>query len=464
MLHTEDWRRADLGKMTSRAKFHYFVLLAAIEVFLTVSWLGFITVQPVSITTLHIPVLLAALFCGPWGGAAVGAVFGGISIWKASTLVFTPGDAVFSLTATTNVFGTLVMAFGARVLFGLCAGLLYEKLYWRRRPYLGLALVSFAGAALHTVFVLGAMGWFFPSMGLNALSMFSPVLRLNTIVSCGLPSVLIPALCWFAQYTAIGRRVKHIVTETEHTAFYGGNARTLLAFCVLTLFIAANLVSHFVDRILGMLRLHGLYIDEVMYQTTWVYGQQFLVGLLAVFFLMSLAVVSLYNKSNDAVRRSVLDPLTRLYHKAAIETQVEQLLQAPSAEMGTFLMIDIDHFKQINDTFGHPVGDRAICAMAESLRRFAGRANGIAGRMGGDEFCLYFRQRCSESELVSLLEGFLQEIRQLPLPSGKMTCSIGLVQQTTQQSFAELYRAADNALYVAKRDGRDTYHMYEELS
>ena len=60
MLHTEDWRPADLGKMTSRAKFHYFVLLAAIEVFLTVSWLGFITVQPVSITTLHIPVLLAA--------------------------------------------------------------------------------------------------------------------------------------------------------------------------------------------------------------------------------------------------------------------------------------------------------------------------------------------------------------------------------------------------------------------
>jgi len=122
------------------------------------------------------------------------------------------------------------------------------------------------------------------------------------------------------------------------------------------------------------------------------------------------------------------------------------------------LMLDIDHFKRINDTRGHAAGDAALCAAAGILRRAARRAD-TPGRLGGEEFALLLPEtRAAEAAVVA--ERVRREIAALLVPHGntpiRFTCSIGLAELTPDtKDLDALLRAADEALYEAKARGRD---------
>ena len=111
-----------------KVKLYYILFFSAIEVVLAFSWIGFITFPTISISTLHIPVMLAAAFFGRWAGCIVGGVYGLISMWKATNASFAPGDIVFSPFLSGDPFGSIVMAVGMRMLFGFAAGWVYELL------------------------------------------------------------------------------------------------------------------------------------------------------------------------------------------------------------------------------------------------------------------------------------------------------------------------------------------------
>jgi diguanylate cyclase (GGDEF)-like protein len=130
----------------------------------------------------------------------------------------------------------------------------------------------------------------------------------------------------------------------------------------------------------------------------------------------------------------------------------------PVGEAVVLLMIDVDHFKQINDRYGHAGGDLALQHLVAMLR-FGLREGDLLGRMGGEEFAIVLQSGSAEiAEVVAERLRSRVEVEHVACGDQviKMTISIGLaVQQTGDQSIERLIARADRALYHAKRSGRN---------
>lgn len=162
----------------------------------------------------------------------------------------------------------------------------------------------------------------------------------------------------------------------------------------------------------------------------------------------------LEQQNDELVTQLGIDALTGLASRRAFAAELDAaigraaLLQQPLA----LAVIDIDHFKIINDTHGHPVGDRVLADVGEQLRRLAPTPL-LPARQGGEEFVLLM----PDSDLASageIAERLCRGIREARL-SVPITVSIGVAAWHVGESAHELYVRADGALYAAKRGGRD---------
>jgi diguanylate cyclase (GGDEF)-like protein/PAS domain S-box-containing protein len=158
--------------------------------------------------------------------------------------------------------------------------------------------------------------------------------------------------------------------------------------------------------------------------------------------------------------RASLDALTGLYNRAFFLEALDQILQRHRAARGTLavLYMDIDRFKQINDTYGHAAGDSVLRQFATHIKGAVRHAD-IVSRFGGDEFCVVLENIKDESEALAAAEKMLK-IADLPLNVEQMqlhiSVSIGVACATLPDMSAEsLVRSADAALYKAKRAGRN---------
>ena len=145
------------------------------------------------------------------------------------------------------------------------------------------------------------------------------------------------------------------------------------------------------------------------------------------------------------------DPLTGLYNRRGFVSRVEAALA--TAEPVALILLDLDHFKAVNDGFGHDAGDRVLFAVAAALRALSGEA--IVGRLGGEEFGVVVVNGDSAA-LARLAERLRRGIAGLKIAKGplQVTASFG-VAEAGAESFEALYRTADRALYRAKAQGRD---------
>jgi len=149
-----------------------------------------------------------------------------------------------------------------------------------------------------------------------------------------------------------------------------------------------------------------------------------------------------------------IDPLTGIYNRLAGERFVTQYLSdMPEGITAAFLLIDLDHFKPINDTYGHQAGDQVLRNTAQRLRDFF-RDHDIVFRLGGDEFIVLLKQ-ISFSALTVRIDAVMHQPED-PAPAGPtVTFSMGAVLFDKQNSHYEtLYHAADRSLYQAKKDHR----------
>ena len=163
-------------------------------------------------------------------------------------------------------------------------------------------------------------------------------------------------------------------------------------------------------------------------------------------------------------KRSKTDSLTGLLNKQETEAEIMKVIEnAPNDRCGTLLMIDVDKFKEINDSFGHVAGDRVLTAIGDMLQRtFKGMD--IKGRIGGDEFMVFLRDITKSDTAFKLAAKILEKARRLfpgePLGES-VSLSIGISMFPDHgKKFEDLYRAADMALYYVKERGRDFYKMY----
>jgi len=163
-------------------------------------------------------------------------------------------------------------------------------------------------------------------------------------------------------------------------------------------------------------------------------------------------------------RLSERDALTGLLNRRGLEAQFEEFL---ARGFDTFALIDLDRFKQVNDTFGHQIGDAALVACARALRNNYDR-DLVAARLGGEEFVVLLRgeqtvQRV-EALRVAIPLRIASEVEGLGMP---VTASVGMVEVPrsghAMMDFDQLYARADELMYEAKECGRNRM-MYERLT
>ena len=167
----------------------------------------------------------------------------------------------------------------------------------------------------------------------------------------------------------------------------------------------------------------------------------------------------LIREYDDLKRRASIDGLTRLWNRAAIlELLDAQLARAERGAQLCILMIDVDHFKAVNDTYGHPAGDQVLAELAVRIRR-ALRASDAVGRYGGEEFIVLLDD-CGIEGAKTIADRIRQDVcRSAVTVNGvdlRLTVSIGLTEyKPERRSRNTLVAAADAALYRAKHDGRN---------
>lgn len=154
------------------------------------------------------------------------------------------------------------------------------------------------------------------------------------------------------------------------------------------------------------------------------------------------------------------DALTGTLNRRAFTMRVDQHAQSQPDQPLCLLVIDADHFKLINDRFGHPMGDRALQLIAATLRSIATPAN-LVGRLGGEEFGVLLRD-VGPIQAARVAEAIRQAIANIVLDAmdgeHALSVSIGcaVADIGTRTGFGELFRVADRHLYDAKAKGRNS--------
>lgn len=176
---------------------------------------------------------------------------------------------------------------------------------------------------------------------------------------------------------------------------------------------------------------------------------------------------SLIHHSSLAISNSILrnqlqemvdrDHLTQLYARNYLDSFVEKSLGQD--ESGMFLLIDIDNFKLVNDTYGHHIGDQVLVQISTQLRKLIG-TRGICARWGGEELSVYI-PNILDSEAIKIAQSLVDNIPKATEP--RVTISAGMItwNRHAKPEFKSIFMQADAALYTAKKNGKNQFCVFD---
>ena len=166
-------------------------------------------------------------------------------------------------------------------------------------------------------------------------------------------------------------------------------------------------------------------------------------------------------KNEELSFKSEIDSLTGVYnHNAYIQHVNQSLERAEEGSVSALLMIDVDDFKLVNDILGHYEGDRVLKETAKKLNDLS-LNKGFAGRIGGDEFSVFLNDISNRTDAVLFAGEVCRELAKIQVKTG-YSVSVGLsINDAPMRSFQDFYTEADQALYVAKRGGKNQYVIYD---
>lgn len=173
-------------------------------------------------------------------------------------------------------------------------------------------------------------------------------------------------------------------------------------------------------------------------------------------------VETLRTELNRVREEAMTDGLTQIANRKAFDRSLEQSVQQAESNRRplALLMIDVDHFKKFNDTYGHPVGDKVLRFVAQTIRNML-EGHGLVARYGGEEFAVLLpdldanrAQHIAENVLNAVSSGELRD-RKANQHYGRITVSIGMSHYQPSDEPRSLVERADAALYQAKQSGRN---------
>lgn len=161
--------------------------------------------------------------------------------------------------------------------------------------------------------------------------------------------------------------------------------------------------------------------------------------------------------------RARMDSMTGLLNREALFDAMKAA--RARIETGAFLIVDADHFKTINDTYGHAVGDRALKLIAFALQNVT-RAGDLVGRIGGEEFCIFLPGGSGETGM-RVAQRIRAEVENTPFYASeyqthRLTVSIGVATAPKSETSSHVMSRADRCLYIAKQRGRNCVVFEEE--
>ena len=211
--------------------------------------------------------------------------------------------------------------------------------------------------------------------------------------------------------------------------------------------------------------------NYVVFQGTGSYGDGFLRSIIlpAMLAVPLFAYMALKMRQLEVVNRELedlatRDDLTASLNRGAFTAAVDRRIKdALNATRGALLVLDVDHFKRINDSYGHDQGDEALRLLAETIRASV-RADDQIGRLGGEEFGVLL-PGASLVDATEVAERIRRNVAAMEFrPDGRahaLSVSVGGVAYLDQVSFVDLFRVADKRLYEAKAEGRNRVKMME---
>jgi diguanylate cyclase (GGDEF)-like protein len=162
----------------------------------------------------------------------------------------------------------------------------------------------------------------------------------------------------------------------------------------------------------------------------------------------------------EARRKLELDPLTGIYNRGAFDASIDRYvtLAQMTGQPLTLMMVDLDHFKKVNDTHGHPIGDRVLKAVCDAAVRSFPRKDDLVARYGGEELAVVLLD-VGPAKAPALAARLLDNVRKIAIDhdgtTTRITCSVGVAHLSDSDTPATLVACADAALYRAKKKGRD---------
>jgi diguanylate cyclase (GGDEF)-like protein len=372
---------------------------------------------------------------------------------------------------------------------GLCIALLvYNLALWRGMgaPFLLAYCLMLIAALAYALFTSGAPHYFSDLSGPERLRITVPLLAINAatvmiFVRHFFEAASIPK--WLVRLT-----YTHAATMVGFALIYAGLAPTFVkeldpfyvySFVPLPLIVLCYVITAYrrkdpflgyflvawsvpamssVARImfgLGLLPYHILIENSTLISL----AVEALISSLAIGKRIQLMAIARDRAELAEARALVMadtDVLTGLPNRRAF---IRTLLDEPREWQ--LVLVDIDHFKRVNDTLGHVDGDQVLVNLSAIVRSYA-TDRSIVARLGGEEFAIATRTDGGGATLVDP-ETLLRQIRQAPMPGGyRITASIGVATRAIceAQDWIILYRAADMALYRAKSEGRDRHVDY----
>ena len=394
---------------------YVFVLLLAIELIMSFTFLGFIHIDPISLTTAYIPIVVAGCLLGPLESTLIGLVFGLASMYKASALYVVSDDKIFSPLYSGNPIGSILLSVGSRVLFGFVIGYLFSIIKGRRYEKIGIWILSLISQWIHAFLVFIVMGACFPQLGYTGMSTFHMGINDALIALCCLFWVEVAYKIYHKERI---QKYKDAVNQSLDDPYLSSKIVAIssgIGFLIICIAIFST--GYFANRSTYMLKQHRVHVTRTI----------------------------------------EIDSLTgvmgrRLFLQHCQNIQSDQRIHG---HQGWFLFLDVDWFKQINDKLGHIAGDETLKKFAMFLKEQF-EPYGAVGRVGGDEFAVMIEEEMSQEVLEKELEQFFQNISGIQ-KEVTVSCSIGVYRFKYPKTIKELLTKTDEILYEAKANGRGCF-------
>ena len=394
---------------------YVFVLLLAIELIMSFTFLGFIHIDPISLTTAYIPIVVAGCLLGPLESTLIGLVFGLASMYKASALYVVSDDKIFSPLYSGNPIGSILLSVGSRVLFGFVIGYLFSLIKGRKYEKIGIWILSLISQWIHAFLVFIVMGACFPQLGYTGMSTFHMGINDALIALCCLFWVEVAYKIYHKERI---QKYKDAVNQSLDDPYLSSKIVAIssgIGFLIICIAIFST--GYFANRSTYMLKQHRVHVTRTI----------------------------------------EIDSLTgvmgrRLFLQHCQNIQSDQRIHG---HQGWFLFLDVDWFKQINDKLGHIAGDETLKKFATFLQEQF-EPYGAVGRVGGDEFAVMIEEEMSQEVLEKELEQFFQNISGIQ-KEVTVSCSIGVYRFKYPKTIKELLTKTDEILYEAKANGRGCF-------